>query len=477
MPDVLRSKVKVFVELYQAQQRTRLMAEEQVARAQAEAARRAAEESRGRADFMARGEPRARRLARPGARACGACSRWRCRASPRRRRCWWTTRARGAGCAWIPPSACAPTRTTSCRARPPRPCRRCSPTAAPWRAGAPLRVGERRLGALLMRGARGRLRGARGPGGARRDGVRQRAPVRQPAARDRALARGGGEPAGGGAAQGRVPRHAGARAAQPAGADPHRGRGDPARGAARPDAQHGARRGRPAGRAPGAPGRRAARRVAHQRGPHHAEEGADRARQGDRAQRRDRAAADRVARPAALGDAAAARRSGCSATPCAWRRWSPTCSTTPPSTPPRAAASRSTPARARARRGSRCATTARASTRSSCRGSSTCSCRAQRSLDRSQGGLGLGLTLVKRLVELHQGRVEAESAGPGRGSTFRVYLPCLTAVQDKRSKKSPPSRAGNRTSRGGACWWSTTTPTPPRPWRPTCAWKATRPRW
>jgi DNA-binding response OmpR family regulator len=53
MPEVLRSKVKVFVELYQANQRTRLMAEEQVARAQAEAARRAAEESRARADFMA----------------------------------------------------------------------------------------------------------------------------------------------------------------------------------------------------------------------------------------------------------------------------------------------------------------------------------------------------------------------------------------------------------------------------------------
>ena len=52
----------------------------------------------------------------------------------------------------------------------------------------------------------------------------------------------------------------------------------------------------------------------------------------------------------------------------------------------------------------------------------------QRSLDRSQGGLGVGLTLVKRLVELHQGRVEADSAGPGRGSVFRMFLPCLTAV-------------------------------------------------
>ena len=52
----------------------------------------------------------------------------------------------------------------------------------------------------------------------------------------------------------------------------------------------------------------------------------------------------------------------------------------------------------------------------------------QRSLDRSQGGLGLGLTLVKRLVELHQGRVEAASEGPGRGSCFRIFLPCMTAV-------------------------------------------------
>jgi signal transduction histidine kinase/DNA-binding response OmpR family regulator len=61
----------------------------------------------------------------------------------------------------------------------------------------------------------------------------------------------------------------------------------------------------------------------------------------------------------------------------------------------------------------------------------------QRSLDRSQGGLGLGLTLVKRLVELHQGRVEAESAGAGRGSAFRIFLPCLTAVASRPEKISP----------------------------------------
>ena len=54
VPDVLRSKVRVFVELYQAQQRTKAMAGEQVARARAEAARAAAEETTRRSNFLAR---------------------------------------------------------------------------------------------------------------------------------------------------------------------------------------------------------------------------------------------------------------------------------------------------------------------------------------------------------------------------------------------------------------------------------------
>jgi CheY-like chemotaxis protein/anti-sigma regulatory factor (Ser/Thr protein kinase) len=47
-------------------------------------------------------------------------------------------------------------------------------------------------------------------------------------------------------------------------------------------------------------------------------------------------------------------------------------------------------------------------------------------LDRSEGGLGLGLTIVKRLVELHDGTVSASSAGPNRGSEFIVRLPRIS---------------------------------------------------
>lgn len=50
-----------------------------------------------------------------------------------------------------------------------------------------------------------------------------------------------------------------------------------------------------------------------------------------------------------------------------------------------------------------------------------------RTLDRAQGGLGIGLTLVRQLVNMHGGRVDAYSAGAGQGATFTVYLPIITA--------------------------------------------------
>ena len=50
---------------------------------------------------------------------------------------------------------------------------------------------------------------------------------------------------------------------------------------------------------------------------------------------------------------------------------------------------------------------------------------AERSLDRAQGGLGIGLYLVRRLVEMHGGCVQAHSPGPGKGSEFAILLPLL----------------------------------------------------
>jgi signal transduction histidine kinase len=49
----------------------------------------------------------------------------------------------------------------------------------------------------------------------------------------------------------------------------------------------------------------------------------------------------------------------------------------------------------------------------------------ERSLDRSAGGLGIGLTLARRIVEMHGGSIAARSAGLGKGSEFEVRLPLL----------------------------------------------------
>ncbi len=60
-------------------------------------------------------------------------------------------------------------------------------------------------------------------------------------------------------------------------------------------------------------------------------------------------------------------------------------------------------------------------------------------LSRSQGGLGIGLSLVKKLVELHGGSIVAKSDGPGRGSEFQVRLPVLDVAPQTAER---PAEAG-----------------------------------
>jgi len=72
---------------------------------------------------------------------------------------------------------------------------------------------------------------------------------------------------------------------------------------------------------------------------------------------------------------------------------------------------------------------------------------AERTLARSEGGLGIGLTMVKRLVEMHDGRVTAHSDGPGCGSEFVVCFPLLEEAEELRptnggSLPHPPLSGG-----------------------------------
>jgi signal transduction histidine kinase/ActR/RegA family two-component response regulator len=69
---------------------------------------------------------------------------------------------------------------------------------------------------------------------------------------------------------------------------------------------------------------------------------------------------------------------------------------------------------------------------------------ADRTLDRAQGGLGIGLTVARQLVELHGGRIEASSEGPSRGAEFAVWLPAIPAVLRPADATAATPRAGKR---------------------------------
>jgi len=61
------------------------------------------------------------------------------------------------------------------------------------------------------------------------------------------------------------------------------------------------------------------------------------------------------------------------------------------------------------------------------------------SLDRSKGGLGIGLTLVRTLVEMHGGTVAAWSAGKGQGATFKVRLPLVAPMKQPSTAATEPA--------------------------------------
>jgi two-component system CheB/CheR fusion protein len=72
---------------------------------------------------------------------------------------------------------------------------------------------------------------------------------------------------------------------------------------------------------------------------------------------------------------------------------------------------------------------------------------ANRSLHRAEGGLGIGLTIVRGLTELHGGRVWATSAGVGHGAEFVVSLPasCEAVAEEKPDERPPPTNVETTT--------------------------------
>jgi CheY-like chemotaxis protein/two-component sensor histidine kinase len=69
---------------------------------------------------------------------------------------------------------------------------------------------------------------------------------------------------------------------------------------------------------------------------------------------------------------------------------------------------------------------------------------SERSLDRSQGGLGIGLSVVQRLIHMHGGAVKAKSDGPGRGATFELRLPRVAAPGTQQPAPPPQEIVARR---------------------------------
>ena len=85
-------------------------------------------------------------------------------------------------------------------------------------------------------------------------------------------------------------------------------------------------------------------------------------------------------------------------------------------------------------------------------------------LERTQGGLGIGLNLVKRLVEMHGGRVEARSEGVGRGSEFVVHFPLLVeTAADAKASQADDSENALASAAPGESPAETKIPADPRP--------------
>ena len=90
----------------------------------------------------------------------------------------------------------------------------------------------------------------------------------------------------------------------------------------------------------------------------------------------------------------------------------------------------------------------------------------ERRPDQTQGGMGIGLSLVKTLVEKHGGSITAHSEGPGMGSEFVVRLPVLSVAPADRPVRSAagPARCSPRSGPVAASWSSMTMPSRPMVW-------------